>query len=43
MNLFDLPMKEFDKKIDEIFNQYTSKELLEELKKCGLEVNKDER
>lgn len=43
MNLFDLPMKEFDKKIDEIFNQYTPEELLEELKKCGLEVNKDER
>lgn len=43
MNLFDLPMKEFDKKIDEIFNQYTSKKLLEELKECGLEVNKNER
>ena len=43
MNLFDLPMKEFDKKIDEIFNQYTSAELLEELKKCGLEVNEDEK
>lgn len=39
MNLFNLKIEDFDRKINEIFSQYTS----EELKKCGLEVYKNER
>lgn len=43
MNLFNLKIEDFDRKINEIFSQYTSEELFEELKKCGLEVDENER
>lgn len=37
MNIFQLPLKAFEKKIDEIFKNKSSKELLKELKKMWIE------
>ena len=38
MNIFKLPLKDFEKKIDEIFKNKSPKELLNELKDCGLKT-----
>ena len=39
MNIFNLDDKEFDKKINEIFDNINPEELLEELVECGLKIN----
>ena len=38
MDIFKLELKEFDKKLDEIFADTNKEELLQELKDCGLEI-----
>lgn len=43
MDIFDLSKEEIETEIDKILNEYTSEELLEKLKKCGLTVNNSER
>ena len=38
MDLFNLPIDEFEKEINKIFSNITPEELLQELIECGLEV-----
>ena len=38
MNIFDYKGKEFDKKLDEIFNNIDKEKLKQELIECGLEI-----
>lgn len=38
MDIFDLPIEEFEKELDKIFSNITPEELLQELIECGLEV-----
>lgn len=40
MNIFNLDEKEFDKKIDEIFDNIDPNVLLEDLISCGLKIEK---
>lgn len=39
MNIFDLKIKEFEKKIDKLLENISEKELLQELIKCGLVIH----
>ncbi len=39
MNIFEYEGKEFDKKLDEIFNNISKEELKNELIECGLVIN----
>lgn len=41
MDIFDLDIKDFEKEIDNFLKGYTPEELLEELKQCGLQVEKE--
>lgn len=41
MDLFDLPEKEFEKALNEIFEKQSKEELLSELIDCGLILSKD--
>lgn len=43
MNIFNLKDDEFERKIDEIFDNIDSKDLLEDLINCGLEIQKIEK
>ena len=38
MDIFDLPIEEFEKELNKIFSNITPKELLQKLIECGLEV-----
>lgn len=42
MDIFELNDDEFDKKLDEIFENIDTEELFQELIECGLEVNTNE-
>jgi hypothetical protein len=42
MDIFELNDDEFDKKLDEIFENIDTEELFQELIECGLEVNNNE-
>lgn len=42
MNIFQLPLKDFEKKLDEIFKNKSPKELLKELKDCGLKTKEED-
>ena len=42
MDIFDLSYKKFGKKVDDILSNMSPKELLQELKDNGLEVNRKE-
>lgn len=42
MDIFDLSIGEFNKKLDEIFANIDKEELFQELIECGLEVNNNE-
>lgn len=42
MNIFSLDEKEFDKKIDEIFDNIDPETLMKDLVSCGLKVEKKE-
>lgn len=42
MDIFELNDEEFDKKLDEIFENIDTEELFQELIECGLEVNNNE-
>lgn len=42
MDIFDLSIGEFNKKLDEIFENIDTEELFQELIECGLEVNNNE-
>lgn len=39
MNIFEYEGEEFDKKLDELFSEYTEEKLLKELVNSGLKVN----
>lgn len=39
MNIFKYKGKEFDKKIDELFNNISKEELKNDLIECGLVIN----
>lgn len=41
MNIFECSGREFEEKLDELFKNKNSQELMEELKDCGLEINND--
>ena len=43
MDIFDLSYKKFEKKVDNILNNISPEELLQELKDNGLEVNRKEK
>lgn len=43
MNIFNYQGKEFDKKVDEIFNKIEANKLKEELIECGLEVKREDK
>lgn len=43
MNIFDLPLEEFEKELDKLISSYTKEELLQELIKCGLEVDNNDK
>ena len=38
MDIFDLPIEEFEKELNKIFSNITPEKLLQELIECGLEV-----
>ncbi len=42
MDIFKLNDEEFDKKLDEIFENIDKEDLFQELIECGLEVNNNE-
>ena len=42
MDIFKLNDEEFDKKLDEIFENIDTEELFQELIECGLAVNNNE-
>lgn len=42
MNIFEYEGEEFDKKLDEIFENIDTEDLFQELIECGLEVNNNE-
>lgn len=42
MDIFKLNDEEFNKKLDEIFEDIDKEELFQELIECGLEVNSNE-
>lgn len=42
MNIFEYEGEEFDKKLDEIFENIDTEDLFQELIECGLEVNSNE-
>ena len=42
MDIFNLTIEEIEQELDKILSKYTPKELLNELIKCGLELNQNE-
>lgn len=43
MDIFSLPIDEFEQELDKMLKNISPEELLQELIKCGLEVKKDEK
>lgn len=43
MDLFDLPIDEFEREIDKLIKVQTKKQLLCDLVKCGLELSREDK